>query len=279
MALKGNLRDFNLSQLFNLINLARKTGSLSIQATGQQAQIWFREGKLVFASLGAQDGHLAQVLYRAGKLSHEQTRTILSRTRTTNDKRLGMMLIEAGYVTQDDILRSVLKHTQDVVFRVFTWSDGTFRFEPNVPPPEDRIAVPISLENIIIEGSRRVKEWQQLQDELPNLDMSLRFTDQPRARLRNISLSVEEWRVVSFINPRNSIRQIAKATNLSDFQIRRIVYGMLQAGLVELVSPEGAARMRPMSPTVPSAPETPLRRPPPVKRSVIERLIARIKRL
>jgi hypothetical protein len=190
-----------------------------------------------------------------------------------------MMLIEAGYVTQDDILRSVLKHTQDVVFRVFTWSDGSFHFEPNVPPPEDRIAVPISLENIIIEGSRRVKEWQQLQDELPNLDMSLRFTDQPRARLRNISLSVEEWRVVSFINPRNSIRQIAKATNLSDFQIRRIVYGMLQAGLVELVHPQGVARVRPTTPTAPTAPETPLRRPPPVKRSVIERLIARIKRL
>ncbi len=263
----------------NLINLARKTGTLSIEASGQEAQICFREGKLVFASLGAQDGHLAQVLYRTGKLTQDQTRMILSRAGTTNDKRLGMMLIEAGHVTQDDILRSVRQYTQDVVFRIFTWSDGMFRFEPNILPPEDRITVPLNLENIILEGTRRVKEWEELQDELPNLDMALRFTDRPDARLRNINLSVEEWRVVSYINPRNSIRQIAKANNMSDFQIRRIVYGMLQAGLVDLVRPEGA-EIVPVPRRVKSAPApTPVRRPPPVKRSVVERLISRIKRL
>lgn len=279
MALKGRLQDFNLTQLLNLVNLARKTGTLSIEASGQQAQICFREGKLVFASAGAQDGHLAQVLYKAGKLTQDQTRMILSRAGTTNDKRLGMMLIEAGHVTQDDILRSVRLYTQDVVFRVFTWSDGTFRFEPNVLPPEDRIAVPLNLENIILEGTRRVKEWEELQDELPNLDMALRFTDRPDARLRNINLSVEEWRVVSYINPRNSIRQIAKANNVNDFQIRRIVYGMLQAGLVELVRPEGVEVAPAPRPATSAPAPTQVRRPPPVKRSVVERLITRIKRL
>lgn len=279
MALKGRLRDFNLTQLLNLINLARKTGMLSIETSGQQAQIGFREGKLVFASLDTQDGHLAQVLFKAGRLSQEQTRTIVSRAATTNDKQLGMMLIEAGYVTQDDILRSVRRHTRDVVFRIFTWSDGNFRFEPNVLPPEERITVPINLENIILEGTRRVKEWEELQDELPNLEMALRFTDRPDARLRNINLSVEEWRVVSFINPRNSIRQIAKANNISDFQIRRIVYGMLQAGLVELVRLEGVEIVSPPRGGVSSPPPTRPRRPPPVKRSVVERLIDRIKRL
>ena len=279
MALKGNLRDFNLTQLLNLINLARKTGMLFIEASGQHAQICFREGKLVFASLDSQEGHLAQVLFKAGKLSQDQTRTILARAGTTNDKRLGMMLIEAGHVTQEDILNSLRTHTQDVVFRVFTWADGSFRFEPNALPPEDRITVPMNLENIILEGTRRVKEWEELQDELPNLDMALRFTDRPDARLRNINLSVEEWRVVSFINPRNSIRQIAKANNMSDFQIRRIVYGMLQAGLVELVRPEGVEVVKaPMAGTS-APPPTRMRRPPPVKRSVVERLIDRIKRL
>lgn len=279
MALKGNLRDFSLTQLLNLINLARKTGALSIDASGQQAQIWFKEGGLVLASLGGQDGHLARVLFKAGKLSQEQTRLILSKASTTNDKRLGMMLIEAGHVTQEDILQSVRQHTQDVVFQIFTWSEGIFRFEPNVLPPQDRIVVPIKLENIIMEGTRRLKEWEQLQDELPNLDMALRFTDRPDASLRNINLSVEEWRVVSFINPRNSIRQIAKANNMSDFQIRRIVYGMLQAGLVEMVRPEGVEMVPRSSPGRSVPAPSRVRRPPPVKRSVVEKLINRLKGL
>jgi hypothetical protein len=133
-----------------------------------------------------------------------------------------------------------------------------------------------------MEGSRRFKEFERLQDELPNLDVALRFTDRPDTRLRNISLSVEEWRVVSFINPRNSIRQIAQFNNMSDFQIRKIVYGMLQAGLVELVQPEGVAPVspRPGAPAKPAGPSQPaMPSAPAVKRSVITRLIDRIKRL
>jgi len=107
--------------------------------------------------------------------------------------------------------------------------------------------------------------------------MALQFTDRPDARMRTINLTVEEWRVVSFINPRNTIRQIAQYNNMSDFQIRRIVYGLLQAGLVQLVRPEGMEERRP----TPSArPEAPLvTRKPAVKRNVVQRLIDRIREL
>jgi len=134
-----------------------------------------------------------------------------------------------------------------------------------------------------MEGSRRLKEWEILQEELPDLDISLRFTDRPDARLRNINLTVEEWRVVSFVNPRNTIRQIARANNLSDFEIRRIVYGMLQAGLVEVVRP---ARPQVQAPPVGrqagSKQDTPKeieQQSPAVKRSVVVRLIDRIRGL
>ena len=46
MALKGNLRDFSITQLLNLINLACKTGTLVIEGVGDIARISFREGKL-----------------------------------------------------------------------------------------------------------------------------------------------------------------------------------------------------------------------------------------
>lgn len=134
-----------------------------------------------------------------------------------------------------------------------------------------------------MEGSRRLKEWEILQEELPNLDICLRFTDRPDARLQNINLTVEEWRVISFVNPRNSIRQIARANSLSDFEIRRIVYGMLQAGLVEIIRPP---RPKPQPPA--KATSTARQgmqdqsadiQSPAVKRSVVVRLIDRIRGL
>jgi len=280
MALKGNLRDFSTTQLLNLINLARKTGTLTIATKGTSAQVCFKEGKLIYAALGGADGHLADMLQKTGKLSPDQARTIREHSSSQTEKALAQMLINAGHVTQNDIVQAARVHMLDVVYRLFALVEGDFRFEPTLAAAQDRVSVPVDLENVIMEGSRRLKEFERLQDELPNLDMALRFTDRPDTRLRNISLSVEEWRVVSFINPRNSIRQIAQFNSMSDFQIRKIVYGMLQAGLVELIQPEGVPPV-PVRPgmAAPSAVAPAIPQAPAVKRSVVTRLIDRIKRL
>jgi hypothetical protein len=277
MALTGNLRDFSTSQLLNLVNLARKTGTLTVEGS-QVAQIAFRDGKLVHASLGS-NSDLANVLHQAGLLSEEQNRIIQTRARGAGDKQLGHLLVRAGLVTQSDIIQSVRDHILETVFKLFTWVEGLFRFEANAGPPPDRITIPIDLDSVILEGSRRMTEWSHLQEELPHLEVALRFPDQPSSRLRNINLTVEEWRVVSFVSPRNSIGQIAAALNMSEFQIRRIVYGMVQAGLVEIVQPARLTAVR-NGASAGAAYEQPLRdQKPAVKRSVITRLIDRIKRL
>ncbi len=268
MALRGNLRDFTVIQLLNLINLAKKTGTLVVDGPNEQAHVSFRDGRLSYARIGNEDNRLASILHRASRLTVNQYRALIERAGHVSDKELGLMLINAGYIQQDEILTSLQAYYTDVVRRLFTWVEGFFRFEPNLLPPDDRITVRIELENIIIEGARQLREWEQLQDEIPSLDMALKFTDRP---LKNINLSVEEWRVVSYINPKNTIRQIAAANKMSDLEIRRIVYGLLQAGLVEIVRPEGIK------------PPTPVRTFPSEDReeqkSLVNRLIGRIRSL
>jgi hypothetical protein len=87
-----------------------------------------------------------------------------------------------------------------------------------------------------------MREWEHLQDEIPSLDMALKFADRPGANIRNVNLSVDEWQVVSYINPKNTMHQIAKATKLNDLEFRRIVFSLLQAGLVEIIRPNGVPK-------------------------------------
>lgn len=239
MALKGNLRDFTITQLLNLINLANKTGTLVIDGGMDTALISFKEGKLAFSQMGKIDNGLASVLYREKRLTADQYKIIRSRAGHMSDKELGLLLINANYLSQTDILTSLHNEFVGILNRIFTWVEGLFRFEDGILPPDDKITLKINLENIIIEGSRQLREWDHLQDEIPSLDVALKFTDRPGSNLKNIHLSLEEWRVVSYINPKNSIKQIARTTNMNDLVIRRIIYGLLQAGIVELVRPEG----------------------------------------
>jgi len=134
------------------------------------------------------------------------------------------------------------------------------------------MTVRIPLENIVIDGTCRLREWEQLQDEIPCLDMGLKLKDDAKDNLRNVNLSVEEWRVVRFINAKNTIHQIALATKMNDLEIRRIVYSLIQAGLIEMICPETEIKfLGERLGTSPAAKEE--------QKSLVNRIIGRIRSL
>ncbi|MCJ7739449.1 MAG: DUF4388 domain-containing protein [Anaerolineae bacterium] len=280
MALKGDLRDFSTTQLLNLIKLARKTGTLTVESREGQSCLLFREGKLIYATSDGQDDRLVPVLRSVGKLSAEEAKIIQRQGGDRTDRELGVLLINAGRLSRKDVEDAVRLHMMNSVHRLFAWSEGSFRFDANYLPVKNRITVSVDLESVIVEGSRRIEEWERLQDELPDLDRALKFTDSPGTDVRNISLNVQEWRIISYVNPRNTIRQIAQYHNMSDFQIRKIADGLLQAGLVEMLPVAVPVETQPAA-TKEEAAVTPpvnvLR--PAVKRSLIMRLIDRIREL
>jgi len=247
MALKGNLRDFTVTQLLNLVNLAKKTGTLVIQGPSEEARVSFKDGKLAYAQLGSDENSLSDILQRNKKITQHQYRILKERGSKMTDKELGLLLVNAGYLSQEDIIGSLQQHFASIVQRLFTWVEGFFRFDQGALPPDDKISVRVELENLIIEGSRQLREWEQLQEEIPSMDMCLKFTERPdtNTNIRNLNLSVEEWRVVSFVNPKNTIQQIARATKMNDLEIRRVIFGLIQAGFVEVIRPAGVPLINP----------------------------------
>lgn len=258
MPLQGNIADFSTTQLLNLMNLSRRTGLLTIfegvptnerdamnkpkMAPGaERARVAFNKGKLVYAELSGQDSGLVAVLNRAGKLTNEQARILRERAKGTSDKALAMRLIGARYVTQADIVNCIKQHILDVVYNLMVWTDGPFRFDDNTLPARDSILVPIDLEPVIIEGAKRIRDEAKIHEVIPNMDVSLRFPKNAREKFKGVHLGVDDWKVVSYVNPRNPLRQIMKKLNMSEMQIKKIVYVLHQAGLVEIVQPEPAA--------------------------------------
>lgn len=258
MPLQGNIRDFSTTQLLNLVNLSRRTGMLTIfeavptddkdamgnqkmAAGAERAQIAFNKGKLVYASLANQDNSLVAVLNKAGKLTDEQARVLRERAKNTSDKSLAMRLINAKYVSQTDIVSCIKQHNLDVIYNLVAWSEGPFRFDDGATPSGDHILVPVELENVIIEATRKAQDIQKINEVIDDLDISLRFPENPREKFKGIQLGVDEWKVVSYVNPKNTLRQIMKVLNMSDTEIKKVVYGLHQAGLVEIVRKTAAS--------------------------------------
>ena len=274
MALQGNLRDFSTAQLLNLVNLARKTGAMTIEANDDIASLFFKDGKLIHASTQQRPGRLVDMLIHNGRVGEDQRQAIAGKAQNTTDKALGIDLIRSGILKQQDIVQCIKEFMLEIVYSLFSWTEGQFKFNQGALPSGDKITIPLNLDNVILEGSRQIQENERLFDELPDLGVvALKITDKP---LKDVKLTPDDWRVISHIHPRHTIEQIAQKNSMDDIQIRKIVYGMLQAGLVELIKPEG---FQPKRVFQTRASKKQAEESPSAKRSVVERLITRIKRI
>lgn len=287
MPLQGNLRDFSTTSLLNLVNLSKRTGLLTIfegittneldamrqpkQIPGaERARVAFHQGRLVYASAADQDSSLVAVLNKAGKLNNEQARQLRERMGSMTDKALAIRLIGAKYVTQGDILAAVKQNILDIVFNLMALQEGPFRFDDNVSPGSDVILVPIELEPVIIEGGRRIKEASEIDKVISSLDVSLKFAENAKQKFKGVHLTVDEWKIVPYVDPKNTLRQIMKVVNMSELQIKRIVYSLNQAGLIEIVNTTKPALVAPR-------PNRPAKPPAPPEKRVVLSIIEKLK--
>jgi len=146
MALQGNLKDFSLTQLLNLINLASKTGTLSIEGTNDFATLTFKDGKLSNARMGKDDDHLAAILFRNKKITQAQYAILSGQYAGKSDKELGLLLVNAGYLTQKEILDCLKQYYGSIVHQLFTWIEGFFHFDLETLNLDNKIPIRMELE-------------------------------------------------------------------------------------------------------------------------------------
>lgn len=272
MALKGNLKDFSLAQLLNLIRLARKTGCLVVEAGGDPLRIFAVDGRLTGVTQNGRGSALAPALVRAAVVTDQQLKLVQGHLGLNSDKEIGLRLVDLGALTPDDVRQAVQTQALEMLFPLFSVTRGAFNFDDGARLHEDAIAISMDLEAVVMEGGRRIRETGRLQEAIPSLDIVPRLTSQRDAKMRNISLTVDQWKAISFINGRDSLRRIADFSGLTEFQLRKAVQDLLTEGLVEFDTPAGKDK----SGKAPSGKTIRFQTP---SRNIIMRIIDRVRRV
>lgn len=271
MALVGNIRDFGLSDFLYLVDRGYKTGCLHLDRLDDSASLYFEKGKLITAVRKENSEPVAELLVTMGKLTAQQAQQAMLAQRSDGGANLSNTIIQLNYISRDDLQRTLQQHIEESVYGLFGWPDGDFRFEQNQRPALDApiMPQPLPVEHLIMEGVRRIDEWGRIKDRIPNTDMVVKFVEQPGEKAKGINLAPEEWRVFARINGKDTLAEIAQKTTMSDFDVCRIVYGFLTAGLVEVQKKQ---RPLPLD-----ASGRPPQEAPKVKKSLVSRIINRIR--
>lgn len=246
MALRGNLKDFSLPDVFQLIQLSKKTGVLRIKRADAEGSIWFRDGEVFFAQSDWNREPLGQRLVNAGRITPSAlAKAIEIRSREPEGgRRLGQILVDEGYITQPVLEAFVQEQIQDTIFDLMRWDEGEFDFEILPEVVDEDIGLSVSIENIVMEGSRRIEEWNRIKKKVPSMDMVFKMATAPGEGTFEISLKPSEWNLLLLTDGTRTVAELARDLGKTDFEVARIIYGLFSAGLLEVASDEEVERLR-----------------------------------
>lgn len=249
MAIEGPLQELGIHDVFQLLDLSRKTGTLTVvsELRDNEGTVLFENGKIVSANIRSNPHRLGDLLIRSGRLTDADMARAQAAQQRGDGRRLGEILVTLGLVTRKEIERQVRLQVEAVVFELMSWREGHFRFEEGIEEGHWRdwtIAFPT--ESLLMEGARRIDEWSRIADRVPNLDMVPYLTPPDEDHPPLLDLLPTEWQVLAMIDGTNDLRGISTALAMSEFDVARITYGMVSTGVIRLRQPERTGRQTPV---------------------------------
>ena len=217
MDLQGSIAKFTLPEIFQLIAGSRKTGTLAIQRDDAIVMVYFKEGNVVYAYGPQQTYHIGQLLKELKVLSAEQLEeAVRLQSESQNSRRLGEILISQRFIDRSDLETVVKTQIEELLYSLLAWEAGSFKFYENQHPTEEEITVRISVENVILEGLRRLDEKNMATETLPDLNAVFTISVSESNRSRDVNMNATEWNLMALVDGHRTLKEICEISMLGE---------------------------------------------------------------
>jgi hypothetical protein len=240
MPIEGPLRELGIHDVFQLLDLARKTGVLKVTSELRQngGTVYFDKGAVVAAEIHSNPHPLGSMLLRLGKLAEADLRRARDMQEAGDTRRLGDVLVEIGAITRRELERQVRAQVEEVIFELMGWSEGYFSFsEAPLETVPAQATVRIPTEALLMEAARRIDEWSRIESKIPHLDVVPRLVAPDGADSAPMDLRPAEWEVLAAVDGVRDVRQLAAVVRRSEFDVARTLFGLATAGVIVLDDP------------------------------------------
>jgi hypothetical protein len=225
----GDLSHFSIADIFSMLNSLQKTGMLIIKSEDKIKSVYFIKGEIVFASSNQPEDRLGYILYKMGKLTKEQWE--FAEKKMSSDTRFGAVLLKNELISPKNLWWGVKYQIEEIVYSIFAIVTGEFFFVEGAIPEKDLVRFSLNTQRMLMEGYRRLDEWKLITQKFPSDETRVRLT----SRMPNIELTQNMQAMVKLIKGDMSISEIIRLTQLGRFYTYKILYTLLNAGLIEIV--------------------------------------------
>lgn len=231
-SLTGSINGITLPRLFLDIRAERKTGIAVFEKESVTKKVFFKDGDPVFASSSLEKDRLGEHLLRTGAITRQQYAASTEIVQKTG-KLEGAVLVDLGFISADRLKEALRQQVKDIMLSLFSWRDGTYRFDEGPFPLAGMVPLGIPPANIILEGMKGF-EWQAVRRSLPPLSTVIRPTMDPKIIFQAADFSPDQKSVLLLIDGKRSIEEVCAASSIGDFNTLTAIHLFLVLSIVEV---------------------------------------------
>lgn len=162
-------------------------------------------------------------------------------------RRTGMLMIKGDengeiFLEMGNIVHAKTAHCfgEEAFLKIMSWQTGKITFDPDVSPQEKTILMPI--ETLLLNWSFKKEEWEKIRKFVPSPNTIFRIALQSNSEDKNIK--GDQWNVLALANGSRTVLEIAKALGWDEFRTSKVIFQLVQAGLLEKGEERGASNKK-----------------------------------
>ncbi len=239
--LEGDLEHIQLPDVFSFIAMIRGTGKLALRRDKLERMIIWKDGDIVFAQSNSPEHSLGQFLLRNGKITQQQFDE--SRKKITSTMRHGKVLVQMGAISPKDLWSGVKNQALEIIYSLFHWKVGRFGFySAGEETLSERIALKLNASAVIMEGVRRIDEAIRIRERITSLDLIFAKVAGSDPDFTELEMNGAEIDIYNMIDGKLTVRDLIGKSELTEFEVTRILFQLLSARLIEQAPEEKAVR-------------------------------------
>ncbi|HAD82878.1 MAG: hypothetical protein A2509_02735 [Candidatus Edwardsbacteria bacterium RIFOXYD12_FULL_50_11] len=234
MALEGNISEFSLPEILQLLSSQRKTGVLQLEQEGDSAAFDFEEGKITGGFYRRKDRQefLGGYLFKTGLI----TESALAQAEAQQERLnipLEEVLIEKGFISEEDFTEVIRFKIQEIMDEVFIWVEGHYTFDLKTRLyTQSKYPVKLDTDGFLLEGMRRLDEWMRIRVLIPSSETMVHL----KPGFRPEGLNPEQEKVLEFLGSRHlAAGKLVEISGLGKFITCQTIVELAEMGAINII--------------------------------------------
>ncbi len=237
LVVAGFIGHMAVDQILQLATTVEAPARCRLEREGSAIEVFYDGSSVVFAR---QDNMpvgftLGRMLVAAGHVTDRDIDRTLD-PRAGLSGWIGQRLLTLGHIDESHLEDALQKQTEELFFEVVRWTTGRFSVFAQEPLPEEaknaRVALPVH--HLLLEGMRRLDEWQRIAARVGDLQTVLGRVESNDAVLE--ALRPEDRLVLEHVDGRRTVGDLLRSVARPTFEVFRTIHKLTDQQLVSVTA-------------------------------------------